>query len=161
MTRKNRNTNVPVQERSLFVTELENIFLGSISEEIAVSVLRAFVLYYRIDEEKSVINIYGETEKIVFNNPIKIYCFVEEEEPTVTGDKYGLDQTKNITAYIHKRRLEELGVMVQMGDFIGYNGNMYLITSAVDMRHVAGVGLYRDTIAVKCMITDSNQALNV
>ena len=161
MPRKTRNTNVPVQERSLFITELENRFLGAISEEILTSVLQTFILYYRIDEERSKINVYGETERLVFNNPVKIYCFVDEEEPSVTADKYGLDQQKNITAYLHKRRLEELGMVVHMGDYIGYNGNMFLITSTVDMRHVGGVGIYRDTISVKAKISDANQQLNV
>jgi hypothetical protein len=161
MLRKTRNTNVPVQERGKFVTELENIFLGALSEEILTSVLQTFILYYRIDEERSKTNVYGETERLVFNNPVKIYCFVDEEEPSITTGKYGIDQTKNITAYLHKRRLEELGIVVHMGDYIGYNGNMYLILSTVDMRHVAGVGIYRDTISVKATISDSEQSLNL
>jgi len=160
--RKNRNTGTPTQERNLFVTDLEDQFFGNITRELHQDVVQMFVLYFQVDEKLSDYNdIYGETTKLVLKNPLKIDCFVEEEEPTIVNDKFGEDRTKNIIVSIHRRRLDELGLTINGGDYIEWNGFKYLITSAIDSRHVGGVGRFRDSMIVKATIPDTNQSLNV
>ncbi len=164
-TRKNRNKDLPIQGdsegQSLFVTDLEDQLFFNIADELLNNIIQSFVLYYQIDETKSeVSDIYGETTKLVFKNPVKLFAFIEEPEPTLETNKFGMDQKKMIYTYIHKRRLEEFGLMIHEGDWIGYNGQNYEIVSTIDVRYIGGVSRFRDTIKLTCIVPDSNQQLN-
>lgn len=164
--RKNRNTDLPVQGgtdgESLFFTSLEDQFMYNIAEEILLNIVQSFILYYQVDEEKSEIsNVYGEVTKMVFKNPLKIFSLIEEQPPTEEAGKFGIKQKKTIIVYIHKRRLEELSLKVESGDFVNYNGNVYEIVSAIDPRFIGGVNRFRDTVQLTCIIPDSNQLLNI
>lgn len=160
MSRRNRNVGQDVQHDGLYVTDLEDFFFGSLTEEIMSGIIKSFVYYFQVDEEKSDINIYGETSKLVLRNPIKLYALVEEIEPTLESNKFGIDQKKSITCYFHKRHLEEVEVIIHEGDYIDYNNWKYLIVSSLDTRNVNGVGIFRDTIQVTAIIPDKDQQLN-
>lgn len=163
--RKSRNDNLPVQGdsdgQSLFITDLEDTLFFNLADELLINIVKSIVLYYQIDEERSQVNdVYGETTKLVFKNPVTVYAFIEEQEPTLESNKFGMDLKRVIYVYIHKRRLVELELKIHAGDYVGYNGQNYEIVSVVDVRSVGGVARFRDTLKLTCIISDSNQSIN-
>jgi hypothetical protein len=161
MPRGNKDIGKPSQNGSLFITDLEDVFFGSIVEELMVGVVQSFVLYYQVDGSKSeVSNIYGETTKVYFKNPVKIFCIVEEDEGNIDSNQYGMDQKKTLVCWMHRRRLEEVSVVVQEGDFIEFGGISYQIITAIDTRFLTGVAKFRDTIKVTAVVPESHQDLN-
>jgi len=160
MSRRSRETGKPTQPRSLYITELEDKLYGEITEELFVQMAKTFVLYYQIDETRTNTNVYGEGQTTIFKNPIQIYCFVEMEEPEVKITKYGMRQDQKITCWMHKRRLEELEVIIHEGDYVEWNGLTYIIVSSIDSRYLQGVPSFRDTIKVTCVIPDSGPNFN-
>ena len=161
MPRRTANDpNKPIQHRGIFFTDLEDKFLGAITEELFVEISQEFILYYQIDEERSQQNVYGEHTRRVFRNPIKIFCYIEPEEPTLVTNRYGVDEERNITVYFHKRRLEEIGVKIMEGDFLEYNGLSYFIFEALDTRKVLNNQRFRDTIRVRGKVPGGSLTTN-
>lgn len=162
MSKKNRNTNVPSHTESLFFSSLENELFSSITEELLTNVVKSFVIYKEVDEKRSQIDdIYGEARKIVFKEPIILYCLVEEVEPSIDDEFGGMRQIKNINLWIHKRFLEENKIKIHEGSYVEWGGYNYKIISALDTRHIHGIATIRDTIRAECVLSNESIELNI
>jgi hypothetical protein len=84
------------------------------------------LVLYRVDRSKtSIDNVYGEVGKdqIKYFPPMEFNGLVKIDAPTNKTYKTGLvrfNEPGNITISVYIKHLEELGVDIMYGDFIGY-----------------------------------------
>ena len=84
------------------------------------------LVLYRVDRSKtSIDNVYGEVGKdqIKYFPPMEFNGLVKIDAPTNKTYKTGLvrfNEPGNITISVYIKHLEELGVDIKYGDFIGY-----------------------------------------
>ena len=100
-----------------------NIKMG---EEYLHGDLGMKLVLYRVDRAKTEIDdVYAEVgmDEIKYFPPIEFFGLVKIEEPKNNTYKDGLvryNEPGNMTISIYKKHIEEMGIEITYGDFIGY-----------------------------------------
>lgn len=100
-----------------------NIKMG---EEYLHGDLGMKLVLYRVDRSKTDIDdVYAEvgTDEIKYFPPIEFFGLVKIEEPKNSTYKDGLiryNEPGNLTISVYKKHLEDMGIEITYGDFIGY-----------------------------------------
>lgn len=134
----------------LFITQREMNFISDITKEIIKDVGGQVIYYYPINELKTAVHgVYNEAIQKVFDNPIKLDCFVDTrfQEPTKINE-FGVDSQYKIEAYVQYRDLVEKGIAVATGDFFSFGDIFYEVTSRTVMRTIYGQPEHRDGIKI-------------
>ena len=100
----------------------------SMGEEWLYGDMNFTIVLYRIDRMKTKTDdVYGEALKdgIKFLPPIELKGYVQISAPEnkqIAGSKPGINQTEpgNMRFSIYQKQLDDLGVEIFMGDYIGY-----------------------------------------
>jgi hypothetical protein len=117
---------LPITRLSKFLSNDDfdlNVQMGS---EYLHGDLNMKLVLYRVDRSKtSIDNVYGEVGKdqIKYFPPMEFNGLVKIDAPTNKTYKTGLvrfNEPGNITISVYIKHLEELGVDIMYGDFIGY-----------------------------------------
>lgn len=117
---------VPITRISKFFGEKDfqlNIALG---EEWLLGDMNFTVVLYRVDKSKTnQDSVYGEalTDSINFLPPVEVKGYVQIEAPSqATFGDSRLTQTEpgNMKLSVYLHTLEELGIQINYGDYIGY-----------------------------------------
>lgn len=117
---------IPISRLSKFFSQDDFDLNISIGQEYLHGDINMKLVLYRVDRSKTdVDDVYGEVgrDQIKFFSPIEINALVKVEQPTNTSYKSGLvrrNEPGNLTLSVYIKHLEELGVDIHYGDFIGY-----------------------------------------
>ena len=121
------NSRVPITRiGKFFGAEDYNLDL-SIGEEWLYGDMNFTVVLYRIDRMKTKTDdVYGEALKdgIKFLPPIELKGFVQimaPENKNIAGNKINQVEPGNMRFSIYQRQLDELGIDINYGDYLGYN----------------------------------------
>ena len=123
----------------LFLGQREADFFSDITKELIKDVAGQKIFYYTIREDLSDIHeVYEESIYKIFNPPVEVECMVEWQPSEVKTTKYGHEQIKTISAYLHNRDLLDRNLSVKQGDYISYGEYFFEITSIVYDKLVYG-----------------------
>ena len=120
------NTRLPITRLNKFFSQSDFDLQVELGKEYLHGDLNMKLVLYRVDREKTDIdNVYGEVGKdeIKFLPPVEFNGLVKIEEPKNATYKNGLlryNEPGNLTVNIYLSHLEDLGVEVRYGDYIGY-----------------------------------------
>jgi len=113
---------------NLFFGTREQHLFNNYNTEILEMVTMQFLYYWPIEADESDVNdIYGEAEKKVPRNPIKIYAHIMLEEPELTTGQFGMDRSRRVEVYAHRDRLTEVGVFPRIGDYLEWDNSFFEI----------------------------------
>lgn len=164
---------IPINRNNLFYSDESFLFEQEIGKQYVEMDMNQTVVLYSVDMDKTNSDaLYGETniKDLVFKTPIEIHCVYELEEPELKS----YDKTKNLGTYLKSGRLtinvyqttlDELGVDIRVGDYIGVivnESHMDFFTVANDGRNnydnkhtIFGTRPFYRTII--CASVDSNE----
>lgn len=117
---------VPISRLSKFFSQDDFDLQVQLGQEYLHGDVNMKLVLYRVDREKTDIdNVYGEVGKdeIKFLPPVEFNGLVKIEEPKNATYKNGLlrySEPGNLTVNIYLSHLEELGIDIRYGDYIGY-----------------------------------------
>jgi hypothetical protein len=121
------NNKVPINRLSKFFSEEDFFFLD---QELGMEWLHGdmnfTLVLYRVDRQRTDSDdVYGETasDAIQFLPPVEFKGWVQIEAPTnVDYGSSKLSQTEpgNLKVGVYQKQLEELGIDINYGDYIGY-----------------------------------------
>jgi hypothetical protein len=122
---------VPINRNNLFFDEDCYQFELELGKDYIEQDVNQTVVLYRVDLEKSNLDdVYGETSGsgVVFKTPVELHCLYKIEKPELKS----YDKTKNLGTYIqtgqltfglYQETLDELGVEITTGDYVGVQVN--------------------------------------
>ena len=135
----------------LFLSGRELAFIADITREVIADVIGQTVFYYSVSREKSRIHdVYDESIKKVFEDPIKLDALVDWQKSTPSVTEFGTEQSRRINVFLQSRDLINKGIEVAEGDFISYGNQFYEIVTAVSQRSIYGLVEYTDGIELIC-----------
>jgi hypothetical protein len=117
---------IPITRLNKFFSDEDYDLEMKMGQEYLHGDLGFKLVLFRVDRAASQTDdVYGEAQKdeIKFHPPVEFYGLVEIEEPKNKDMKGGMLrylQPGNMTVSVYKHHLEELGVDVMYGDYIGY-----------------------------------------
>lgn len=117
---------------SLFMGPREAHYINHINSELLEIVAKQNFIYWPIERDNSEPDdIYGESERKVPRNPIKIYGWIYLDQPETKTTNFGHEVSRRIECYLHIDRLTEIGVFPKNGDFIEWDNQFFEIISTV------------------------------
>ena len=85
---------------NLFFGPREMGMFNHYNTELLEMVSKQNIIYWPIEVDESDVNdIYGEAEKKVSRNPIKIYAWIMLDEPEVVQGQFGSDRKRRLEVY--------------------------------------------------------------
>lgn len=120
------NNKLPISRLSKFFSQEDFDFQINVGQEYLHGDLNMKLVLYRVDRQKTdKDDVYGEVglDEIKYFPPIEFNALVKVEEPKNSGYKGGMLrylEPGNLTLSVYIRHLEELGVDIKYGDYIGY-----------------------------------------
>jgi len=101
-----------------FLSNKDIQFINCLNSEIIKNVVGQNLSYYRVDEQKTEMNLYGESKVKTFRNPIKIFARIEVPEPIQTMGSFPLDEEDRLIVYFDKFDLYKHNIEPSIGDFV-------------------------------------------
>ena len=123
-------------------------FINCLNSELLKNIVSQSILYFRVDEERTQQNIYGESKRKFWKNPIKLFARVEVQEPTQKIDQFSLDEENKITIYFDKYDLYKNNVKPTVGDYVKFSTITYEILKLYEWQPLYGMA--GENVLVKC-----------
>ena len=67
-----------------------------LNRELLNNIIEQKVGYYKLNLDKTPINMYGESSKKTYNDPVLINCLIERGDTDPKTDDFGMDVTRNM-----------------------------------------------------------------
>jgi hypothetical protein len=123
------NNKIPITRIGKFFDSSDYQLDISMGEEWLYGDMNFTIVLYRIDRMKTKTDdVYGEALKdgIKFLPPIELKGYVQislPENKMIAGNKPGVNQVEpgNMRFSIYQKQLDELGIDINFGDYLGYN----------------------------------------
>jgi hypothetical protein len=139
-----------------FVGAKELAFFHAINRELIQSVVQQEVLYYQIMAEKTIKdNLYNESIKKVWANPVKVNALIMYENSSEQITMLPPDSKFNIDIYFHKQELVDRNMDPNMGDFVRFGKALYEILNVSEPQPIAG--MINEQMMVKCPCTPARR----
>jgi hypothetical protein len=144
---------MPRDKTSLFIQQRDIDYVNDVSTELIELVAQQKIIYYAIDEALNQSDdLYGESIKKVFRNPVEIYCRVFLEKHEVITNSMGSENVYNIEVYFQRDRvMKDLGFYPRIGDFINWANKFFEIKTAIEQQLFGGLSQQRPGILCRCV----------
>lgn len=124
---KNSARRVPINRNSLFYDEEGFDFEMTIGKNYVEQDMGQTIVLYQVDASKTQTDaVYGETDPddVIYKPPIEIPCVYQVDEPELKSyDKEKqlgtYMKTGKLTIGVYQETLDELGVDIKKGDYLG------------------------------------------
>jgi hypothetical protein len=136
----------------LFFTPRDMSLFNDYSTELLEIIAQTQIKYWQVEKDLSnPDDIYGESDSKTTRTPVLIYCWIMLEEPVTQTGQYTTEVRRNIECYMHKDRLNEVGITPRIGDFIEYDNQYFEITASDVPRNVFSYEQTKIGVIVKCI----------
>jgi len=123
----------------LFISPREINFINDLAKEMVKDVIGQHIYYYPISTTKSnVHDVYEESTRKVFENPIKLDALVKYQPQDIRANKFGTEEYYTIEAYVQERDMIDKGIKVVEGDFFSYGAVFFEIITVPDSNTIYG-----------------------
>lgn len=124
----------------LFGGKRDVSLVHSVNRELIMDIIDTEVAIYKIALNETETNLYKEAENKVYMQPIKIPCLINRSESVFDIDSVALalDYTQEVQFYFLQDILQEVNLVVEVGDVVEYNGEYYEIDSKSENQFFLG-----------------------
>jgi len=124
-----------------------------LNRELINNIIEQKVGYYKIALDKSLPNMYGESTKKIYNDPVLLNCLIERGDTDPKTDEFGMDITRTMKFRFLRDDLagidlstdqpaDGLGftynIVPEVGDVILWNNDYYEVNNANENQLIVG-----------------------
>ncbi len=110
----------------------------TMNRELINDIIQTEVAYYKFALNETVSNIYGESNKKSYYEPIRISCLIEKSDQEWSSDDFGPD-IKQIYKYkFLKADLANINLIPEVGDLILNNNDFWEVDTFVENQYFVG-----------------------
>jgi hypothetical protein len=110
----------------------------TMNRELINDIIQTEIAYYKLALNQTISNIYGESTKKSYYEPLRLSCLIEKNDQEWSSDDFGPD-IKQIYQYKFLRSgLELINLVPEVGDLILYNNDFWEVDSFIENQYIAG-----------------------
>ena len=118
---------------ALFGSSRDVSMLRKVNRELLGDIMSQQCVLYKVNLEKTVSNIYGEsTGYRYYTEPTILYCRITRTDPTFNNTDIGRDYSRTMTFSFLRDDLVEASVYPELGDIIMYQEGYFEVEQAYD-----------------------------
>jgi hypothetical protein len=96
-----------------------------LNRELMNNIIEQKVGYYKIALDKSLPNMYGESTKKIYNDPVLINCLIERGDTAPLTNEFGMDITRPMKFRFLRDDLAGIDLSTELGaDGVGFTYNI-------------------------------------
>ena len=99
----------------------------TINKELINRYIDTEVLLYKLNLNNTDSNLYGESDRKTYYEPVRMNCIIARDSRTSAGDDYGIDIQRTATFAFFKPELEDKNIIIEIGDIIHWDREYYEI----------------------------------
>lgn len=122
----------------LFSSGRDRLLVRHISRELMHRFISIECALYKLALPEMEINIYNESNKKVYYNPVRAFCLVNKDESSMTDTEIGIDYTQNLQFKFIRDDLKEIDFVLTEGDIIKFDGSYYEVDSVDEQQYWMG-----------------------
>ena len=138
---------------SLFGANRDMSLFRHVNRELLNNIIEQKVGYYKIVLDRSIPNMYGESLKKTYNDPVLLNCLIERGDTAPLTNEFGMDITRNIKCRFLRDDLAgndlstELGadgrgftynIVPEVGDIVMWNNDYYEVNNVNENQLIVG-----------------------
>jgi hypothetical protein len=124
-----------------------------LNRELINNIIEQKVGYYKINLNKTTSNVYGESSKKTYNDPVLLNCLIERGDTEAVTDDFGMDITRTIKCRFLRDDLAGIdlstelpadgkgfayNIVPEVGDVVLWNNDYYEVNNANENQLVVG-----------------------
>jgi len=123
---------------ALFGSARDASLIRSINRELINNIIDVEVVFYKLSLEETKSNMYDESDKKVYYQPMRLNCLALKEEKTYTGDDNGYDSSRTGEFNFLRDDLKDKNVIIEEGDVLEWDNEFYEIDGVGASQYWAG-----------------------
>ena len=110
---------------ALFGGSRDVSLMRTLNKELINDIINTEVIVYQLSLQDTAINLYGESKRRVYYDPMRVNCIVNRSDQTYTGDDYGLDYTRDAVFSFLRDTLVDINLVLKSGDIVQWDRQYY------------------------------------
>jgi hypothetical protein len=139
---------------SIFFKDAEESLFKLMGRELVERLITQHFTLYRINPGKTESNFYGESRHKVYKDPVEVIGRIQIQDADVISEGGIRRMAKgDMSAWIYLDHMNELGIDINVGDFIYYAGKYYEVydpgynKDSLNRKFAADREFYREILA--------------
>jgi len=108
------------------------------NKELINDIIQTEVGFYKFVLQDSETNVYGESDKKVYYEPMLIPTLITREDQAWSETDFGPDSTQQMTFAFLRATLVEKNLVPEIGDIVLYNNDYFEFNSIVENQFFVG-----------------------
>lgn len=122
----------------LFHGQRDASLVKKFNTELIVDIIDTEVALYKLSLDDTKTNMYDESDKKVYQLPVKIPALINRQEQTFEGTEFGQDYNQLADFGFIREYLKDYDLFVEVGDVIEYNGEYWEVDSILENQYFGG-----------------------
>ena len=110
----------------------------TMNKELINDIIQTEVGFYKFVLQDSETNVYGESDKKVYYEPMLIPTLITREDQAWSETDFGPDSTQQMTFAFLRATLVEKNLVPEIGDIVLYNNDYFEFNSIVENQFFVG-----------------------
>jgi hypothetical protein len=112
---------------ALFGSARDASLIRHINRELINDFIDTEVAFYKLSLDDTQANMYDESDKKVYYQPMRLNCLVQKDDKTYTGDDSGYDQSRTGEFNFLRDDLKDKNIVIEEGDVLEWDNEFYEI----------------------------------
>lgn len=137
-----------------FSDDKEGALFKNLGRELIEDLINQHFTLFRVDVENTESNFYNEAKKKHYLTPVEVKARIKIADSDVISEGGIRRLSKgDMTAWVYLVNMEELGIEINVGDFIGFQGKFYEVydpgydKDSMNRKYAADRDFYREILA--------------
>lgn len=122
----------------IFSSGRDALLVKHFSRELMHRFISIECALYKLALPEMEINLYNESNKKVYYNPVRVFCLVNKDAGTFNDVDTGLDKTQTTQFKFLRDDLKENDIFVEEGDIIKYDEKYYEVDNVNQQQYWMG-----------------------
>ncbi len=124
---------------ALFGSARDMSLFRSVNRELINRYIDIEVVLYKLALPDTDINIYGESDRKTYYQPVRMNCLIARDATTAQDEGFGIDSTRTALFAFFKPDLIDKNIVIEIGDIIYWDKEYYEVDNeSMAQEHVAG-----------------------
>ena len=109
----------------LFGSNRDFDLLVNINRELLKDIIEQEVIYYKINLDQTVANLYGESLSKTYFVPAKLNCLITRGDQVIDIQEFGPDSGREASFAFLREDLKDVSIVPEVGDIIQWHRDFY------------------------------------
>jgi len=110
----------------------------TMNRELINDIIQTEVAYYKFALNETVSNIYGESNKKSYYEPLRLSCLIEKNDQEWSSDDFGPDIKQTYQYKFLKADLADINLIPEVGDLILFNNDFWEVDTFIENQYFTG-----------------------